>query len=114
MAAAGEQHLTQPLQFEILHTLATSKEETLPIEEVESWMTLVYKFLMEYEFSIDELMAKQVIRKSSRFALINGWLYKRSSIQLWLQCVMENDGRVSLEISMNQTMKVTKELGKLP
>ena len=45
MAAVGEQHLSQLFQFEELHTLATEMEESFSIEEGESWMMLVYKFL---------------------------------------------------------------------
>lgn len=33
MAVTREQHLTQLFQFEVLHTSATSEEETLPIKQ---------------------------------------------------------------------------------
>lgn len=56
-------------------------------------MTLVYRFLMEDELPTNELMAKQIIRKSCRYAPINDSLYRRSSTQPWLQCVIEDDGR---------------------
>lgn len=47
MAVTGEKHLTQSFQFEVLHTPATDEQESLLIEEGESWMTLVYRFLTE-------------------------------------------------------------------
>ncbi|XP_021596615.1 uncharacterized protein LOC110603218 [Manihot esculenta] len=92
MAMASEQHLTQPFQFEELHTFATDEDESFPIEEGETWMTPVYKFLMEDEFLADELSVKQVRRKSSKYALINCWLYRRSSTQPWLRCITEDEG----------------------
>lgn len=61
MAVVGEQHLNQQFQFEELHTPATDEEKSLSIKEGETWITLVYKFLMEDELPTDELLAKQVI-----------------------------------------------------
>lgn len=63
MVAAGEKHLTQPFQFEVPHTPATSEEETLPIKEEELWMISMYRFLTKDELSTDKLSA--VIRRSS-------------------------------------------------
>ncbi|XP_021623935.1 uncharacterized protein LOC110623328 [Manihot esculenta] len=97
MAATDEQHLTQPFQFEKLHISAKNVEESFPIEEGESWMTPVYKFLTQDDLPADELSAKQIIRKSSKYALIDGWLYKRSSIQPWLHCVTEEEGHKILK-----------------
>lgn len=59
-----------------MHTLAIEKEEALAIEVTDTWMTPIYQFLTEDELPVDDLAAKQVVRKSSRYALINGWLYK--------------------------------------
>ncbi|XP_021603875.1 uncharacterized protein LOC110608899 [Manihot esculenta] len=67
------------------------------IEEGELWMILVYKFLTQDDLLIDEWSAKQVIKKSSKYALINGRLYRRFSTQLWLQYIMEDDGREILK-----------------
>lgn len=55
---AGEQYLTQQLPFEVLQALATEAVEALPIDVVNKWMMLVYKFLTEDELSTDELEAK--------------------------------------------------------
>lgn len=43
---AGEQHLTQPLPFEVLQVLTTETEDVLPINITDTWMTLIYKFLI--------------------------------------------------------------------
>lgn len=56
-------------------------------------MTPMYRFLMEDELSIYELSAKQVMRRSSKYAIIYGWLYRRSLIQTCLRCIIEDDGR---------------------
>lgn len=64
--------MTQPLPFELLQAPTIEIEEALPIDVVDTWMTLVYKFLTENELPTNELAAKQVIRKFSKYALING------------------------------------------
>lgn len=56
-------------------------------------MTLVYRFITEDELPTDELSAKQLIRRSSRYVLINGWLYRRSSTQSWIRCITKDDSR---------------------
>lgn len=58
MAAVRERHLTQPFQFEELNNPVTNEEESLPIEEGDSWIMLVYRFLTEDELPTDELSAK--------------------------------------------------------
>lgn len=83
--------MTQSVPFEVLHTPTTNVVEVLSIKVANMWMTLVYKFLTEDELPIEDLATKQIIRKSSRYALINGWLYWRSAIQLWLCCIMEDE-----------------------
>lgn len=60
-------------------------------------MMSLYKFLMEDELPTDELLAKQVIRRLSKYALIYCWLYKRSSTQLWLRYITEDDGQCILK-----------------
>lgn len=90
---ARKQHLTQPISFEVLHNLVSEEEESLPIEIANTWMTLIYKFLTEDEIPADSLAAKQVIRKFSRYALINGWLYRQFSTQPWLSCVTKDDDK---------------------
>nr|AAU89386.1 wound-induced protein kinase [Manihot esculenta] len=60
-------------------------------------MTPVYKFLTRDDLPVDELSAKKVIRKPSKYALIDGWLYMRSSTQLWLHCIIEDEGQKILK-----------------
>lgn len=61
----------------------TKIEEILPINIETTWMTPIYRLLTKDEFSKDELEAKQVIKKFSKYALINGWTVQ----EVWLSTV---------------------------
>lgn len=63
-ATTGEQHLTQPLPFEVLKTQVTKKMEALLVDVGITWMMSVLRFLIEDELPEGELEAKQVIKKS--------------------------------------------------
>lgn len=62
--------MTQPLPFEVLETLVTKADEALLIDVGKTWMTPVLRFLAEDELPENELQAKYVIKKSSKYVLI--------------------------------------------
>nr|GEX55304.1 reverse transcriptase domain-containing protein [Tanacetum cinerariifolium] len=56
-------------------------------EEEDTWMTPIFEYLTEETLPMDVKKARAVRRKSQRFAIINGTLYKKSVLGLWLWCV---------------------------
>lgn len=58
MTEVGERHLTWPLPFEVLQAPATKAEQASPINFINTWMTPIYKFIIEDELPTNELVAK--------------------------------------------------------
>ncbi|GKB76804.1 hypothetical protein Tco_0943699 [Tanacetum coccineum] len=54
-------------------------------EEGDTWMTPIYEYLIEETFPAEVNKARAVQRKSQRFAIINGVLYKKSFLGPWLR-----------------------------
>nr|GEY81919.1 reverse transcriptase domain-containing protein [Tanacetum cinerariifolium] len=56
-------------------------------EEEDTWMTPIFEYLTEETLPMDVKKARAVRHKSQRFAIINGTLYKKYVLGLWLRCV---------------------------
>ncbi|GKA99411.1 reverse transcriptase domain-containing protein [Tanacetum coccineum] len=52
-------------------------------EEGDTWMTPIFEYLTEETLPADVKRARAVRRKSQRFAIINGTLYKKSFLGPW-------------------------------
>ncbi|GJS90737.1 reverse transcriptase domain-containing protein [Tanacetum coccineum] len=66
-----------------------NEKEVLAIveEEGHTWMTPICEYLTKEVLSEDKKKAMVVRRKASRYAVINGTLYKKSFLGPWLWCV---------------------------
>ncbi|GJS40778.1 reverse transcriptase domain-containing protein [Tanacetum coccineum] len=82
-------HLSKQVLVEELKEKSISEVEVLAVveEEGDTWMTPIYKYLAEETLPADMRKARAIRRKSWRFAVINGILYKKSFLGLWLRCV---------------------------
>ncbi|GJT94228.1 reverse transcriptase domain-containing protein [Tanacetum coccineum] len=58
---------------------------TVVEEEGDTWMAPIYKYLAEETLPTDMRKARAIRRKSWRFAVINGILYKKSFLGPWLR-----------------------------
>ena len=56
-------------------------------EEGDTWMTPIHEYLAKDLLPAEPKKATAVKRKSQRFAIINGVLYKKSFLGPWLRCV---------------------------
>ncbi|GJZ48600.1 reverse transcriptase domain-containing protein [Tanacetum coccineum] len=56
-------------------------------EEGDSWMTPIHEYLNNETLPAERKKARSIKRKSQRFAIINGTLYKKSFLGPWLRCV---------------------------
>ncbi|GJV18519.1 hypothetical protein Tco_1367539 [Tanacetum coccineum] len=56
-------------------------------EEGDTWMTPIFKYLSDGTLPAKGKKARAVKRKSWRFSIINGILYKKSFLGPWLRCV---------------------------
>ncbi|GKE63399.1 reverse transcriptase domain-containing protein [Tanacetum coccineum] len=82
-------HLSKQVLVEKLKEKSISKVEILAVveEEGDTWMTPIFEYLMEETLPVDVKKARAVRRKSQRFVVLNGTLYKKSFLRPWLQCV---------------------------
>jgi hypothetical protein len=63
--------------------------EILPVEEVSTWFTLIWEYLIRGVLPSDALLARKVRRISLMYAILNGQLYKRGYLRPWLKCIRE-------------------------
>ncbi|GKB05849.1 reverse transcriptase domain-containing protein [Tanacetum coccineum] len=100
IASTSFAHLSKQVLVEELKEKSISEVEILTVveEEGDTWMTPIYKYLAEETLPADMKKARAIRRKSWRFAVINGILYKKSFLGPWL--------------SQNSQSKYTEALSK--
>ncbi|GKB72867.1 reverse transcriptase domain-containing protein [Tanacetum coccineum] len=81
-------HLSKHVLVEELKEKLVNEIEVLAVveEEGDSWMTPIHEYLTNETLPAKK-KGKSDKRKSQRFALINGMLYKKSFLGPWLRCV---------------------------
>ncbi|GJU36197.1 reverse transcriptase domain-containing protein [Tanacetum coccineum] len=89
IASTSFAHLSKQVLVEELNEKSISEVEVLTVveEEGDTWMTPIYKYLAEETLPADMKKARAIKRKSWRFTVINGILYKKSFLGPWLRCV---------------------------
>ncbi|GJT76638.1 reverse transcriptase domain-containing protein [Tanacetum coccineum] len=89
IASISFAHLSKQVLVEELKEKSISEVEILTVveEEGDTWMTLIYKYLVEETLPADMKKARAIRRKSWRFVVINGILYKKYFLGEWLRCV---------------------------
>ncbi|GJR44127.1 reverse transcriptase domain-containing protein [Tanacetum coccineum] len=89
IASTSFAHLSKQVLVEELKEKSINEVEVLTVveEERDTWRTPIYKYLAEETLPADMKKARAIRRKSWRFAIINGILYKKSFLGPWLRCV---------------------------
>ncbi|GJV90649.1 reverse transcriptase domain-containing protein [Tanacetum coccineum] len=89
IASTSFAHLGKQVLVEELKENSINEKEVLAIveEEGHTWITPICEYLTKEILSEDKKKARVVCRKASRFAVINGTLYKKSFLGPWLRCV---------------------------
>ncbi|GKE44327.1 reverse transcriptase domain-containing protein, partial [Tanacetum coccineum] len=82
-------HLSKQVLVEELKEKSVNEREVLAMveEEGDTWMTLIHEYLTDETLPAERKKARAIKRKSQRFAIINGILYKKSFLGPWLRCV---------------------------
>ncbi|GJT21771.1 reverse transcriptase domain-containing protein [Tanacetum coccineum] len=82
-------HLTKQVLVEELNEKYINEAEVLAVveEEGDTWMTPIYEYLAKETLPEEKEKARAIRRKSRRYAVINGVLYKKSYLGPWLRCV---------------------------
>ncbi|GJY82714.1 reverse transcriptase domain-containing protein [Tanacetum coccineum] len=89
IASTSFAHLSKQVLVEELKEKSISAAEVLAVveEEGDTWMTPIFKYLTDGTLPAEGKKARAVKRKSWRFSIINGILYKKSFLGPWLRCV---------------------------
>ncbi|GJZ83897.1 hypothetical protein Tco_0649070 [Tanacetum coccineum] len=89
IASTSFAHLSKQVLVEELKEKSINELEVLAIveEEGNTWMTPIYAYHTKETLLAEVNKARAVRRKSQRFTVINGVLYKKSFLGPWLQCV---------------------------
>ncbi|GKE72554.1 reverse transcriptase domain-containing protein [Tanacetum coccineum] len=89
IASTSFAHLTKQVMVEKLKEKSINEAEVLAVveEKGDTWMTPIYNYLMEETLPAEKEKAIVVRRKSGRYVVINGVLYKKSYLGPWLRCV---------------------------
>ncbi|GJY93237.1 reverse transcriptase domain-containing protein [Tanacetum coccineum] len=89
IASTSFAHLSKQVLVEELKEKSISATEVLVVveEEGDTWMTPIFKYLTDGTLPTEVKKARAVKRKSWRFSIINGTLYKKSFLGPWLRCV---------------------------
>ncbi|GJZ56658.1 reverse transcriptase domain-containing protein [Tanacetum coccineum] len=87
IASTSFAHLSKQVLVEELKEKSISATEVLAVveEEGDTWMTPIFKYLTDGTLPAEGKKARVVRRKSWRFAIINGTLYKKSFLGPWLR-----------------------------
>ncbi|GJV72308.1 reverse transcriptase domain-containing protein [Tanacetum coccineum] len=87
IASTSFAQLSKQVLVEELKEKSTSKVEILAVveEEGDTWMTPIFEYLTEETLPADAKKARVVRRKSQRFTVLNGTLYKKSFLGPWLR-----------------------------
>ncbi|GKA86812.1 reverse transcriptase domain-containing protein [Tanacetum coccineum] len=89
IASTSFAYLSKQVLLKELKEKSISEVEILVVveEEEDTRMTPIFEYLTEETLPADVEKARAVRRKSQRFAVINGTLYKKSFPGPWLRCV---------------------------
>ncbi|GJY14608.1 reverse transcriptase domain-containing protein [Tanacetum coccineum] len=89
MASTSFTHLSKQVLVEELKEKSVNEKEVLAVveEEGDTWMTPIHEYLTDETLPAERKKARAIKRKSQRFAIINGILYKKSFLGPWLRCV---------------------------
>ncbi|GJW88985.1 retrotransposon protein, putative, ty1-copia subclass [Tanacetum coccineum] len=89
IASTSFAHLSKQVLVKELKEKSISEIEVLMVveEEGDTWMTPIFKHLTEETLPANMKKARAIKRKSWRFAVINGILYKKSFLGPWPRCV---------------------------
>ncbi|GKA23905.1 reverse transcriptase domain-containing protein [Tanacetum coccineum] len=86
-ASTSFTHLTKKVFVEELKEKSINEAEVLAVveEEGDTWMTPIYNYLTEETLLAEKEKTRAVRRKSGRYVVINGVLYKKSYLGPWLR-----------------------------
>ncbi|KAM2919642.1 hypothetical protein COP2_041581 [Malus domestica] len=87
LASAVEDKIGRKIQVELLVAPSTMAAEVCNLQQGDSWITPIYRFLAHGTLPNDKVQAKQIQYKATRYLIINDQLYKRGFNLPYLRCL---------------------------
>ncbi|XP_050214050.1 uncharacterized protein LOC126665324 [Mercurialis annua] len=82
---------------ETLESPSIKEEEIMTIDEADSWMTPLIKYLDQGELPTNNIEAIRTIRKFAKYSYHNRVLYRTSLTHPWARCVSHESGSLILK-----------------
>ncbi|GJY24807.1 reverse transcriptase domain-containing protein [Tanacetum coccineum] len=116
IASTSFAHLSKQVIMEELKEKSIDEKEVLAIvdEEGHTWMTPICEYLTKVILLEDKKKSRAVHRKASRYAVVNGTLYKKSFLGPWLRCTETNKRMQWLPSPSPHSKKSATELNSHP
>ncbi|KAM1154007.1 hypothetical protein ACFX19_037048 [Malus domestica] len=76
LASAVEDKIGRKIQVKLLAAPSTMAAEVCNLQQGDSWITPIYRFLTHGTFPNNKVQAKQIRYKTTRYSIINDQLYK--------------------------------------
>ena len=64
---------------------------------IPDWTVLIIAYILRQELPEDEVQARQIVRRSKSFTVIDGQLYKESVSGVLQRCISPEEGQLILE-----------------
>ncbi|KAM1666904.1 hypothetical protein ACFX15_045255 [Malus domestica] len=96
LASVVENKIGRKIQVELLAAPSTMAAEVCNLQQGDSWITPIYRFLAHGTFPNDKVQAKQIRYKATRYLIINDQLYKRGFNLLYLRCLTPAEAEIVL------------------
>ncbi|XP_027161349.1 uncharacterized protein LOC113762211 [Coffea eugenioides] len=93
LASISFSDLNKTVLVEVLDESGYVEEVACPVHSEDTWMNPFILFLRQGILPEDRAEARKIQRKSARYALRDGELYKRSYFGPWLRCITSEVGR---------------------
>ncbi|KAM1090370.1 hypothetical protein ACFX19_018220 [Malus domestica] len=87
LASAVEDKIGRKIQVELLAAPSTMAAKVCNLQQGDSWITSIYRFLAHGTIPNDKVQAKQIRYKATRYLIINDQLYKWGFNLPYLRCL---------------------------
>ncbi|XP_071933859.1 uncharacterized protein [Coffea arabica] len=87
LASTSFSALNKTVLVEVLSEQGYLEDKVYSVSSGDSWMDPLVRFLGHGVLPDDKVAARKIQRKSARYALRDGYLYKRSYLGPWLKCI---------------------------
>ncbi|KAM2945379.1 hypothetical protein COP2_028300 [Malus domestica] len=96
LTSAMEDKIGKKIQVELLAAPSTMAAEVCNLQQGDSWITPIYRFLVHGTLPNDKVQAKQIRYKVTRYLIINDQLYKRGFNLPYLRCLTPTEAETVL------------------